>query len=105
MVDQTRPQESLSQALGAIFHRQLVALTELVPAERLEVVVPVLPTEEALRVQLTRRLATIWTTRWLKQPTTKRKAPAPRTPIRGHHTSVFRVVAAYHKQRVNHLLK
>jgi hypothetical protein len=81
-------------------HRQLVALTELVPAERIEFVVPVLPTAEALRAQLTRLLATIWTTRWLKQPTKKRTAPAPRTPIRGNHTSVFRLVARYHKQRV-----
>ena len=86
-------------------HRQLVAVTELVPAERLAVVVPVLPTAEALRAQLTRWLATIWTTRWLKQPTTKRTAPAPRTPRRGNPTSVFRVVTAYHKQRVNPLLK
>jgi hypothetical protein len=86
-------------------HRQLVAVTELVPAERLAVVVPVLPTAEALRAQLTRLLATIGTTRWLKQPTTKRKAPAPRTPLRGNPTSVFRVVTAYHKQRVNPLLK
>src|SRR6267142_1987696 len=103
---QARPVPTLStELLFDDVHRQLVAFTELVPAERLAVVVPVLPTAEALRAQLTRLLATIWTTRWLKQPTTKRTAPAPRTPLRGNHTSVFRVVTAYHKQRGNPLLK
>jgi len=98
---QARPVPSIStELLFDDVHRQLVALTELVPAERIEFVVPVLPTEEALRAQLTRLLATIWTNRWLKQPAQKRTAPAPRTPIRGNHTSVFRLVARYHNQRV-----
>jgi hypothetical protein len=103
---QARPVPTIStELLFDDVHRQLVAVTELVPAERLAVVVPVLPTAEALRAQLTRLLATIWTTRWLKQPTTKRRAPAPRTPLRGNHTSVFRVVTGYHNQRVSPLLK
>ncbi len=103
---QARPVPTIStELLFDDVHRQLVAVTELVPAERLAVVVPVLPTAETLRAQLTQLLATIWTPRWLKQPTTKRQAPAPRTPLRGNHTSVFRVVAASHKQRVNPLLK
>jgi Transposase DDE domain len=103
---QARPVPTIStELLFDDVHRQLVAVTELVPAERLAVVVPVLPTAEALRAQLTRLLATIWTTRWLKQPTTKRPTPAPRTPLRGNHTSVFRVVTGYHKQRANSLLK
>jgi hypothetical protein len=103
---QARPVPTIStELLFDDVHRQLVAVTELVPAEQLAVVVPVLPTEEALRAQLTRLLATIWTPRWLKQPSTKRKAPAPRTSMRGNHTSVFRVVTGYHKQRVNHSLK
>jgi hypothetical protein len=86
-------------------HRQLVAFSELVPAEQVEPLFPVLPTEEELRVQLTRLLAMVWTTRWLKAPPKKRKAPAPRTPIRGNQTSVYRLVIAYHKQRVNLSLK
>lgn len=103
---QARPVPTIStELLFDDVHRQLVAVTELVPAEQLAVVVPVLPTEEALRAQLTRLLATIWTLRWLKQPTKKRTAPAPRTPTRGNHTSVFRVVTGYHKQRVNPSLK
>jgi Transposase DDE domain len=103
---QARPVPTIStELLFDDVHRQLVALTELVPVERMELLFPVLPTEEALRAQLTRLLATIWTTRWLKQPTKKRTAPAPRTPIRGNQTSVFRLVAAYHKQRVSNSLK
>ena len=103
---QARPVPTIStELLFDDVHRQLVALTELVPVERMEPLFPVLPTEEALRAQLTRLLATIWTTRWLKQPTKKRTAPAPRTPIHGNQTSVFRLVTAYHKQRVNHSLK
>ena len=100
---QARPVPTIStDLLFDDVHRQLVALTELVPAEQIEPLFPVLSTETALRSQLTRLLATIWTNRWLKQPTKKRAAPAPRTPIRGNQTSVFRLVAAYHKQRVNH---
>jgi hypothetical protein len=103
---QARPVPTIStELLFDDVHRQLVAVTELVPAEQLAVVVPVLPTAKALREQLTRLLATIWTPRWLKQPTKKRPAPAPRTATRGNHTSVFRVVTGYHKQRVNPSLK
>ena len=103
---QARPvPTSSTELLFDDVQRQLVALTELVPVERIELVVPILPTEEALRAQLTRLLATIWTTRWLKQPTKKRTAAAPRTPIRGNQTSVFRLVVAYNKQRVNRSLK
>jgi hypothetical protein len=103
---QARPLPTIStELLFADVHRQLVALTELVPAERIDLLFPVLPTEEALRAQMTRLLATIWTNRWLKQPAKKRKAPAPRTPIRGNQTPVFRLVSAYHKQIVNRSLK
>lgn len=103
---QARPVPTIStELLFDDVHRQLVAFTELVPTEQVESLCPVLPTEETLRVQLTRLLATIWTNRWLKAPTRKRKAPGPRTPIRGNQTSVFRLLTGYHKQRVNRPLK
>jgi Transposase DDE domain len=85
--------------------RQLVAFTELVPAAQVEPLVPGLPTEAVLRAQLTGLSATSWTTRWLKAPAKKRKVPVPRTPIRGKQPSVFRLVAAYSKQKVNRSLK
>jgi hypothetical protein len=103
---QARPVPTIStELLFDDVHRQLVAFTELVPAEQVEPLFPVLPTEEVLRAQLTRLLAKVWTKRWLKAPPKKRKAPVPRTPIRGNQTSVFRLVAAYHKQKVTHTLK
>ena len=99
---QARPVPALStELLFDDVHRQLVAFTELVPAEQIEPFFPVLLAEEERRVQLRRLLARVWTTRWLTAPPTKRKAPAPRTPIRGNQPSVFRLVAAYDKQRVN----
>ena len=99
---QARPVPTIStELLFDDVHRQLVAFTELVPAEQIEPLFPVLLTEEELRVQLTRLLTRVWTTRWLKAPSKKRKAPAPRMPIRGNQTSVFRLLTAYRKQRVN----
>src|SRR5262249_41190001 len=103
---QARPVPTIStELLFAEVPRQLVALTERVPAEPLEPLFPVRPTEAALRAQLTRLLARSWTNRGLKQPTKKRRAPVPRTPIPGNQTSVFRLGAAYHKQRVKYALQ
>jgi hypothetical protein len=99
---QARPVPTIStELLFADVHRQLVALTELVPPAHVEPLFPCLPSEEALHAQLTRLLATVWTSRWLKASPKKRKAPIPRTPIHGNHTAVYRLVAAYHKQRMN----
>jgi Transposase DDE domain len=98
---QARPVPTIStELLFDDVHRQLVAFTELVPPDQVEPLLPVLPSEEELRAQLTCLLATVWTSRWLKAPPKKRKAPAPRTPIRGNQTSVYRLVEAYNKQRV-----
>ena len=98
---QARPVPTIStELLFDDVHRQLVAFTELVPPAHVEPLFPCLPSEAELRAQLTRLLATVWTTRWLKAPPKKRKAPASRTPIRGNQTSVFRLVTTYHKQRV-----
>jgi Transposase DDE domain len=97
---QARPVPTIStDLLFDDVHRQLVAFTELVPPGQVEPLFPVLPTEADLCARLTHLLVAVWTTRWLKAPSGKRKVPAPRTPIRGNQTSVFRLVAAYHKQR------
>jgi hypothetical protein len=98
---QARPVATLSTAL--LFddgHRHLVALTELVPAPQIETLFAPLPSAESLRTQLTTLWATVWTPRWLKAPAKKRKVPTTRTPIRGHQTSVSRLVTAHRKQRV-----
>jgi hypothetical protein len=100
---QARPTTTIStELLFADVHRQLVALTELVPAPRIEMLFAPLPSVECLREQLTHLLTPVWTPRWLKAPAKKRKVPPPRTPLRGNHTSVYRLITASHKQRVNH---
>jgi len=98
---QARPVETIStELLFDDVHRQLVAVTELVPPAQLEPLFAPLPSAECLRAQLTTLLAPVWTPRWLKAPAKKRKAPTPRTPIRGNQTSVYRLVVAYNQQRV-----
>jgi hypothetical protein len=100
---QARPTTTIStERLFDDVHRHLVALTELVPAPRIETLFASLPSAECLREQLTRLLTPVWTPRWLKAPAQKRKGPPPRTPLRGNHTSVYRLITASHKQRVNH---
>jgi hypothetical protein len=98
---QARPVATLStELLFDDVHRQLVALTELVPALHIETLFVPLPSAESLRAQLSRVLTTVWTPRWLKAPTKKRTVPTPRTPIHGNQTSVYRLVAAHPQQRV-----
>jgi hypothetical protein len=99
---QARPTTTIStELLFADVHRQLVALTELVPAPCIEMLFAPLPSVECLREQLTHLLAPVWTPRWLKAPAKKRKVPPPRTPLRGNHTSVYRLITASRKQTVN----
>lgn len=101
---QARPVETIStELLFDDVHRQLVAVTELVPAAQLEPLFVSVPSAEALRQQLTLLLACVWTPRWLKAPAKKRKGPTPRTSIRGNQTSVYRLINAYNKQKVNNL--
>lgn len=93
---QARPVPALStDLLFDDVHRQLVAFTELVPPDQVEPLFPLLRSEEELRAQLTRLLATVWTSRWLKAPPKKRKAPSPRTPIHGNQTSIYRLMNTY----------
>jgi hypothetical protein len=100
---QVRPAPTSSTDLRfADVHRQLVAFTELVPPARVEPLFAPLPSAACVREQLTRRLTPVWTLRWLKAPAKQRKRPPPQTPLRGNHTSVSRLVTAYHNQRVNH---
>jgi Transposase DDE domain len=98
---QTRPVETLStELLFDDVHRQLVALTELVPPAYVEPLFASLPSVGSLREHLTLLLASVWTPRWLKAPAKKRKVATPRTPIRGNQTSVYRLIATHPQQRV-----
>jgi hypothetical protein len=101
---QTRPVEPLStELLFADVQRQLVAVTELVPAAQLEPLCAAVPSAGDLCDHLTALLASVWTPRGLKAPAKKRKVPTPRTPIRGNQTSVYRLITVYNKPKVNHL--
>jgi hypothetical protein len=101
---QARPVETIStELLFEDVHRQLVAVTELVPSAQLEPLFAAMPSARDLCDQLTALLANVWTPRWLKAPAKKRKVPTPRTPIRGNQTSVYRLLNLYNKQRVNNL--
>ena len=97
---QGRPVGTIStELLFDDVHRQLVALTELVPPPALEPLFEPLPSYESLCEQLTRLLATVWTPRWLKAPPKKPKPPTARKAIRGNQTSVYRLLAAYAQEQ------
>jgi hypothetical protein len=98
---QARPVQTLStELLFDDVHRQLVALTELVPPVQIEPLFAPLPSVKCLCEQLTTLRATVWTPRWLKAPPKKPKAPVARYAIRGNQTSVYRLVTAYRQQKV-----
>lgn len=97
---QARPPETIStELLFDDVQRQLVALTELVPAPAIEPLFEPLPAYDRLCEQLTRLLETVWTSRWLKAPPKKPKPPTARKAIRGNQTSVYRLLATYQRQQ------
>ena len=101
---QARPVETIStELLFEDVHRQLVAVTELVPSAQLEPLFAALPSARDLCDPLTALWANVGTPRWLKAPAKKRKVPTSRTPMRGKQTSVYRLLNVYNKQRVNNL--
>ncbi len=98
---QTRSPETIStELLFADVQRQLIALTELVPAPAIEPLFESCSSPDRVCEQLQRLLGTVWTPRWLKAPPKKPKPPTARKAIRGNQTSVYRLLAAYrHKQQ------
>jgi len=97
---QARPPETIStELLFADVQRQLVALTELVPPPAVEPLFEPFPSQDRLGEHLSRLLGPVWTSRWLKAPAKKPKAPTARKAIHGNQTSVYRLLAAYHNQQ------
>jgi Transposase DDE domain len=97
---QARLVETIStELLFEDVQRQLVALTELVPPAAVELLFAPLPSAEQVGQQLTRVLATVWTSRWLKAPPKRPKPPTARQAIRGNQTSVYRLLATYPQQQ------
>jgi hypothetical protein len=97
---QVRPPETIStELLFDDAQRQLVALTDLVPPPVVEPLFEPLSSPDRVEQHLTRLLATVWTSRWLKAPAKKPKAPATRKAVKGNQTSVYRLLAEYQQQK------
>ena len=72
-------------------HRQMVAWTELVGAERTASQFEVAPSAERVRGRLKELLAGQWKARWKKAPAKKVQPPPDRVKSPGGHTSVQRL--------------
>ncbi len=97
---QTRPPETIStELLFEDVQRQLIALTELVPAPAIESLFEPCPSPDRVCDQLQRLLGPVWTPRWLKAPAKKPKPPTARQAIHGNQTSVYRLLAAYRQKQ------
>jgi Transposase DDE domain len=97
---QRKPETISTELLFDDVRRQLIALYEMVGvacAERLFVAVP---TAEMVRTRMRQLLSTVWTDRWIKA--TSRKRRPKQTSGQRNHTSVYRMINAYRQsQRKN----
>jgi hypothetical protein len=66
-----------SELLFVDVQRQLIALHELLPVAQIVPLLPAPPTLADLRTRLAELLHPLWTERWRKAPSKKRKAPPP----------------------------
>jgi hypothetical protein len=93
---QRRPVETISSELMFYdVHRELTALSTL--ADRETICDAFLPAAHAgqVRRRLARLLADVWEDRWIKSPQKRIPKTIPtKKPIRGGHTSVFRILQA-----------
>ena len=74
--------------------KQLVALNELVAADRVVGLLPAAGSAGALRQRLRRLLGGVWSDGWVKAPPRTRKPPAQKEGKR-EHTSVYRLLNAH----------
>ena len=82
-----------TELLFADVAKQMVALHELVAADRLLEVLPGASTAAALRQHLRRLLGRVWSECWVKSPAQQRRPPARKQGKRDH-TSVYRLLNA-----------
>lgn len=76
-------------------HRELVSLSTLVDMPDIVDHFQPAETAAAVKTHLRNLFATVWEDRWLKSPKKKQpKPPAPKTPINGGHTSIYRILRA-----------
>ena len=96
-VGQQRAVETISTELLFIdVTKQVVALNELMDAERVVELLPEVTTAAALRKKLRRLLGSVWSECWVKAKQKKRKPSAPKKGKRDH-TSVFRLLQTRRK--------
>jgi len=81
-------------------HRDLVALTELTTSSEIVSAYPTSPTAASVRKRLKKVLGSVWEKHWLKAPKNKSPRTQQKRPIRGGHTSVFRLIQAGGPQKV-----
>lgn len=94
-----RDRETIStELLFEDVRRQLVALTELVPASRVAALVEAVATAAAVRAKLERLVRSVWTDRWIKAPRRKRQPPQKKS--KRDHTSVYRILTEYRQKVV-----
>ena len=92
---QARPAPTISlELLFDDVHRQLIAVSEVVTPPVVAALFEPLPDGGTLHKRLACLLASVWTPRWLKAPSSKRKPPPPPTRSTGNHTSVYRLLEA-----------
>jgi Transposase DDE domain len=92
---QGHPVEVIStELLFADVTKQLVALNELVAAERVAELLPAVPSAAAVRQRLHQLLGAVWSDGWIKAPPQRRKPPAQKKGQRDH-TSVYRLLNAH----------
>jgi hypothetical protein len=98
-VGQQRAVETISTELLFIdVSKQLVALNALIEAEGVVALLPTAASAAALRKKLGRLLGAVWSECWVKAPSKKRKAPAPKKGKRDH-TSVFRLLQTHRQNK------
>ena len=95
-----RVAEGTENTMSAIIDvtKQVVALNELVAAERVVELLPEMATAAALRKKLSRLLGSVWSECWVKAKQKKRKPPEPKKGKRDH-TSIFRLLQTQRKIR------
>jgi Transposase DDE domain len=98
-VGQGRAVETISTELLFVdVTKQLVALNELVEADRVVELLPGAVSAVALRKRLSRLLGAVWSECWVKAKSKKRKPPALKKGKRDH-TSVFRLLQTHRQIR------
>jgi hypothetical protein len=98
VAQQRQPETISTELLFDDVRRQLVALSTVVEPPKIASLFATVPTAQAMRAKLTKLLQGVWTDRWIKAPSRKRRPPQKQS--KRDHTSVYRILTACRKPRV-----